>query len=456
MLAAALGSSRQLVRANAMSGVVAVAAGGGHTCVLTASGGVSCWGWNAYGQLGNGLSGGVGLAPVAVLGLQSGVIATSSGWVSSCALSASGLVKCWGGNDYGQLGNGTTSASTTPTGVSGLTNIQAISVGTHHACALTTAGGLQCWGRNDSGQLGNGTSGGISTTPVDVFGLGSGVAAVAAAANHTCALTTGGAVKCWGANGTGNLGDGTLVSSSTPVDVGGLSSGASAISAGGSSSCALITSGAVKCWGMDEFGQIGDGSTGAAGCSCRTPPLNVIGLSGATAVSVGDGHACVVTLSGSVSCWGYNIVGQLGDATSTGPEACMSSATPCSTVPDDVVGLNGLVNGVSSGNAHSCGRTSVGGVMCWGHNGYGQLGTGASSGPEVCISQPCSTTAVTSLVVKSVGGVTDLAAVSLLNSSPRTGNDVTYRFLAAFVALAGTLGVFGWRLQTPMSEGLAR
>ena len=161
--------------------------------------------------------------PVDVAGLASGVSAIAAGR-HTCALTSGGGVKCWGSNGYGRLGNGTTSNSIIPVDVAGLTSgVSAITAGDRHTCALTSVGGVKCWGWNQWGQLGNGTTT-DSNIPVDVAGLASGVSAIATGGIHTCALTSGGGVKCWGFTGSGQLGNGTTTSSRTPVDVSGLAS----------------------------------------------------------------------------------------------------------------------------------------------------------------------------------------------------------------------------------------
>jgi alpha-tubulin suppressor-like RCC1 family protein len=340
--------------------IVAIAAGFRHTCSLMTGGGVKCWGGNGSGQLGDGTTTGR-LTPVDVVGLGSGVQAVAAGGGHTCSMTIGGGVKCWGGNGYGQLGDGTTTNHLTPVDVVGLSSgVQAIAAGGWHTCSLTTGGGVKCWGGNGYGQLGDGTTTNRFTS-VDVVGLGSGVQAIASGHYHTCALTSGGGVKCWGFNNHGQLGDGTTTGRLTPVDVVGMASGVQAIVAGYAHTCALTTGGGVKCCGFNDHGQLGDGTT-----TGRLTPVDVVGLSsGVQAIVVGSAHTCVRSSGGGVKCWGLNDHGQLGDGTRTDR-----------LTPVDVVGLSSGVQAIAAGGWHTCSLTIGGGVKCWGFNGDGQLGDG--------------------------------------------------------------------------------
>ncbi len=305
------------------SGMLALAASG-DTCAVTTSGALSCWGHNESGQLGNGAMN-PSLVPVGVVGLSSGVTAVAAGGLHTCAVAAGGAVKCWGDNSTGELGTGTTEDSLAPVTVKGLSSgVVAVALGFGHTCALLEGGAVKCWGLNTYGELGSGAMSQPVTTPVDVKGLSSGASAIVANSLHNCALLAGGAVKCWGHNLDGELGDGTVLDRSTPVDVKGLSSGVVALGAGTSHTCAVTVEGGVKCWGNNAFGQLGDDST-----TVRHEPVDVVGLSsGAVAVALGFDHTCAVLDTGAVKCWGGNFYSQLGNGTTTQ-----------SLVPVDVVGL---------------------------------------------------------------------------------------------------------------------
>jgi alpha-tubulin suppressor-like RCC1 family protein len=294
------------------SGVRAIAIGSRHGCALKTTGGPVCWGYNRYGQLGDGTRTNSSV-PVEVAGLRSEVTAIVASF-HTCALEADGVVQCWGSNSAGQLGDGTREDRSAPVDVIDLgRGVAAIAAGDSHSCALTSDGAVKCWGDNSSGQLGDGTT--VDRwTPAYVSGLGAGVIAIVTGGLHSCALTSGGGVKCWGANALGQLGDGTRLSRSRPVEVAGLSRGVRAITAGLRHTCALTSTGRVKCWGLNDYGQLGDGRA-----IYHSKPANVFGLGHrVVAIAAGGLHACALTRAGSAKCWGRNLEGELGDGRQIG------------------------------------------------------------------------------------------------------------------------------------------
>ena len=326
---------------------------------MTVAGEVKCWGRNGGGEVGDGTTRDRG-APVAVVGMTDKAVLVSAGARHVCALTVAGRVKCWGVNNNGQLGDGTTTSRPTAADVLGLDHVQAISSGLRHTCALTTGGGVKCWGDNDLGQLGDGTTS-TSLTPVEVVGLARGVRALSVGYGHTCALTDAGAIKCWGYNGGGELGDGTQENRLTPVAVVGLNAAVVALSAGSAHTCAVLTGGEAQCWGRNDFGQLGDGTTAQ-----RLTPAPVLGLAGKTlAVSTGTAYTCALGETGGAQCWGLNRSGTLGDGTTT-----------TRTTPVAVQGLASGVTGISAGGEHTCAVLAAGGIRCWGLNYAGQLGDG--------------------------------------------------------------------------------
>lgn len=338
-----------------------------HTCALTSAGGVKCWGDNLFGSLGDG-STTDSLVPVNVSGLGSGVTAISAGQFHTCALTSAGGVKCWGYNAGGELGDGSTTNRLVPVNVASLgSDVTAISAGQTHTCALTSAGGVRCWGRNGFGQLGDGSTN-HSLVPVNVTGLGSGVTAISSGNGYSCALTSAGGVKCWGA---ATLGDG-ITDSLVPVNVPGLEGGVAAISAGHDHACALTAAGGVKCWGSNAFGWLGDGS--ATGNNVWMPPVDVSGLgSGVRAISVGAAYACALTGADGVKCWGANVFGQLGNGSLGDSE----DGSLVSEVPVSASVLGGDVISIRAGKDRTCALTLAGVFKCWGSNGHnGLLGGG--------------------------------------------------------------------------------
>jgi hypothetical protein len=258
--------------------------------------------------------------PIDVYGLSSGVASIAGGAHHSCAVTASGAALCWGDNRYGQLGTEDFNQhyQSHPVSVKSLTSGAAsITAGDGHTCAITTSGAAKCWGSNAFGKLGSGVPNWNGWSVAPVAGLNSGVVAISAGANHTCAIVTGGGVKCWGHNLHGQLGDGTTTDRNAPVDVLGLSSGVVAIAAGGSHTCALTAIYSVKCWGRNSYGQLGDGTT-----TNRLTPVQVVGMTqNAVAIATSRDtnewfdNSCAVKSTSEVACWGNNGAGVVGNGT---------------------------------------------------------------------------------------------------------------------------------------------
>jgi alpha-tubulin suppressor-like RCC1 family protein len=308
-----------------------------HSCAVTPSGTVKCWGDNSYGQLGNGATGTTVnlVSPAMVQGLTGVRSVSASGW-HSCALTTSGTVFCWGLNNQGQLGNNYNYPRDNPLPVDvGLTGIVSIAAGRSHTCAVTSAGTVKCWGSNSSGESGQANTGPLGyLIPVDVAGV-TGAVSIRAGYESTCARLNTGAVTCWGAN----LGDTSSVRTA-PATVPGLSNVVS-LSVGESHSCAALSGGAVKCWGKNTNGQLGDGST----ASHATPlPAAVAGV---TAIAAGGRHSCGVTTTGALMCWGADYV---------------SNASNHPTPHD--AGVSDAVE-VSAGPNGTCFFSSTGLLRCW-------------------------------------------------------------------------------------------
>ncbi len=348
----------------------AVVAGGRHTCALLEDSNVRCWGYNAFGQLGNDSTTNSS-TPVTVTNLGGRATAITAGWGHTCALLEDGSVRCWGRNRYGQVGSDSFPQSSVPVSIIALRRKAiAIAAGDYHTCALLEDGSVRCWGYNAFGQLGNGAIT-RSSLPVTVFNLGQWTTAIAAGGFHTCALLEDGSVRCWGYNRYGQLGDGSTTSSGLPVTVVNLGERATAIAAGESHTCALLEDGSIQCWGFNRYGRLGNGST-----TDSSVPVSVVNLGGrATAIAAGEHHTCALLEDGSVQCWGYNHYGQLGNDSTTN-----------SPVPVSVVNLGGRAIAIASGGFHTCALLEDGSVRCWGRNRDGQLGDGSTTDSPVPVS----------------------------------------------------------------------
>jgi alpha-tubulin suppressor-like RCC1 family protein len=353
-----------------------VAAGGQHTCALT-TGGTYCWGWNFLGQLG-GATGAIYEDSVPLLvTTKLRFIQLAGGQAHNCAVSTSAAMYCWGNNDQGQLGDGTTANRNTPGQVAGSgtapLTFTAVAGGEHFTCDLTTGAALYCSGNNYSGQLGDGSAGNFRTTPVQVVGSGTAPLLFSTVSTHgsvTCGVTMAHAAYCWGFNYQGQLGDGTTTDRHIPTQVTGSGTGPllfTSVSNGVQHTCGLTTTGAVYCWGSNSLGQLGDGTT-----TGHLTPVHVGGSGSAplifTSLSAGSSHTCGVTVDNALYCWGLNGNGELGDGTTT------SRSAPVQVVGSGAAPL--MFTAVSAGEAFNCGLTIGHAVYCWGYGADGELGNG--------------------------------------------------------------------------------
>uniref|UniRef100_A8M7D0 Regulator of chromosome condensation, RCC1 n=1 Tax=Salinispora arenicola (strain CNS-205) TaxID=391037 RepID=A8M7D0_SALAI len=329
------------------------------------------WGDNAESQLGDGTTTNRSTPVTVDLPADTTITAVAAGQGHSLAVTSAGTVLAWGANSSGQLGDGTTTPRSTPVAVDlpAGTTVTAVAAGDRHSLAVTSTGTVLAWGLNVTGQLYDGTTTTNSSTPIVVdLPAGTTVTAVAAGNAHSLALTSAGTVLAWGANSSGQLGDGTTTPRSTPVAVD-LPAGTtiSTIAASSSShSLAVTSTGTMLAWGANFTGQLGDGTI-----TNRSTPVAVDLPAGTTvtAVATGSGHSLAVTSTGTMLAWGGNGSGQLGDGSTT------SSSTPVAV--DLPAGTT--VTAVAGGAGHSLALTSTGTMLAWGFNTSGQLGDGTTS-----------------------------------------------------------------------------
>jgi alpha-tubulin suppressor-like RCC1 family protein len=334
----------------------ALSAGNTHSCQV-ASGQAQCWGSNAFGQLGIGDSSFSSATPKPAVGLAN-VVQVSAGHLFTCVVNA-GEPWCFGRGTEGQLGNGTNTAQAhSPVKTLGTSaNQTLITAGVDHACS-SNGSTVFCWGENGHGQLGTGDNSDSNTAQTVNQLYYAPISSIAAGDSFTCQLTDVGAVKCWGLNNHGQLGNGDYVSKSLPQNVSGMSSGVTAISAGQNQACA-VKGGAAYCWGRNFDGQLGIGTVEGD----YNTPQPVVGLaSGVTAISAGNGFSCAVQ-QGVVKCWGDNTWGQLGNG-QTGTK----SATPVVASEYPFSPLR-----ISVGDKNGC-AFGAAGQKCWGLDQDGSLG----------------------------------------------------------------------------------
>jgi alpha-tubulin suppressor-like RCC1 family protein len=370
------------------------------------------------------------------------VLQASAGWAHACAVKGDGTLWCWGRNEWGQVGQGST-CSPFPCGepfplrVTALgTNVVEVAAAGVHACARKSDGTLWCWPYNATGQLGDGTTTN-KLVPVQVAALGTTVVEVTAGYGHTCARKSDGTVWCWGSNAFGELGDGTIsgtaptcqypyICKPSPVQVAALGTSVVEIAASTDNTCARKSDGKVWCWGSNANGELGNGTTSGQSCHNGTPcqpspaEVTVLGTS-AVELAAGYNHICARKNDGTLWCWGNNANGQLGDGTTTG-QTCFSGY-PCKPSPQEATGLGTNVVEVAAGGSyhsaylgHTCARKSDDTLWCWGSNVYGQLGNGATGGQScyngyACEPSPGQVTALGSSAVSVAAGVDSSCAV---------------------------------------------
>ena len=350
--------------APAQAGAGAIAVGFSHACTLGEDGTASCWGTNAYGQLGDGgtanrtepapVSGGLSFQSISV------------GHGHACGVTAGGAVHCWGRNGYGELGDGSTTNRAEPVRAAGDMTFEAVAAGTNHTCALTGDGDAYCWGLNSSAQLGV-AAGSPSLEPVRVP-VDTGFESITAGVDHTCALAGNGRATCWGSNDFGELGDSTrALGAAQPDEVDGPRY--DVLSAGSNRTCGVTGGGDAYCWGNNNYGVLGDGTE-----ERRGGPTEVAGGHDFSTISAGGVHTCALDDDGEAWCWGLNTFGQLGDGTTTER-----------LEPVAVAGGHNFES-ISAGNYGTCALTAAGEVYCWGRvagmGGY-EEGEGSMTEPTM-------------------------------------------------------------------------
>lgn len=339
---------------------LAVTCGAAHTCAWSIDHRLSCWGANQYGQLGSSSDAGSAL-PIRVPDPTFRVTATSAGDVHTCALEGSpGRVSCWGDHISGQLGGDSAGAALGARVDLRALGDQVLAIGTgeQSSCALGISGRVSCWGANSADECGVGSGDPVIRTPVEVHGLPRDIVAIAVGGSHACALSSEGAVRCWGSNEFGQLGVPSR-------QAGGLREAVDlpnivAITAGWNHSCALTAAGRVKCWGNNSFGQLGDRSTRDS-----SNPVDVFAVDGVARLAAGPvSHmTCALNTTGNAKCWGFASSDLVrGWSAEDGPIA--------------IPGLDFALESVAMGPRHACAVTRTGYLLCWGNNDDGQLGTG--------------------------------------------------------------------------------
>jgi alpha-tubulin suppressor-like RCC1 family protein len=347
------------------------------------------------------------------VGSDACVAQITAGPVRTCARRGDGSTWCWGANDQAQLGIGVPAGQTcgprtcepSPHVLSTLDSSSGeLEAGGLHTCAIQSDGSVWCWGLNNSGQTGTGGTFGFVGTPARASVIDS-VVEIAVGGAHTCARKADGTLWCWGWNGKGQLGDGTqggtMCSSGlaecklVPVQVSALADQVVEVTASFGHSCARKSDGTVWCWGLDYFGQLGDGvSSGVAcadgGTNCQPSPVQVEGLTDVAEIESGTGHTCARKIDGTMWCWGLNANGQLG----------IDSTTPASS-PQQVVALGNEVRRISLGQNQTCAIKADASLWCWGENRFGELGDGTTVDRKIAV--PVTAAGTVDMIVSTEG-----------------------------------------------------
>ena len=314
-----------------------VSAGHTRTCAIRTNGKIYCFNTNGTGSSLFSISG------------YSDWKSVSVGASHQCAIRGSGVLYCWGSDTYGQVGNGSAGSASSPQRIGTASDWRSVSAGGRHTCAIRGSGFLRCWGDDTSGQAGNGPGVASPTAPSAVSGTASDWKSVSAGGAHTCAIRGSGLLRCWGSDASGQAGNGSLGSPTTPDPVDSSATNWRSVSAGSTHTCGILGTGLAACWGSDSRGQLGNGGDGS-----RLSPSKVnSALTDWKSASAGGEHTCGIRGSGALYCWGDNSAGQ------------SSSATDPAQSPDRYGTLNDWRT-ADTGYRHTCAIRGSGSLYCWG------------------------------------------------------------------------------------------
>jgi alpha-tubulin suppressor-like RCC1 family protein len=430
---------------------------GGPACALDSSGAAYCWGYTSFGDLGSGGTTGTSSVPVAVdtSGVLAGktLIQITAGAQDACALGSTGAAYCWGYGEFGQLGDGSGADSSVPvavdtSGVLAGKTLTQISDGAEEACALDSSGAAYCWGRNDLGELGDGSTADSSVpVAVDTSGVLAGkiLTQITAGAGHTCAVDSSGAAYCWGSNGSGSLGDGSSAAfSSVPVavDTSGVLAGKTLtqITTGDVGACALDSSGAAYCWGDNRAGELGDGSTASSGVPVAVDTSGVLAGRSLTQIGTDASNTCALDSTGATYCWGLNKpYGMLGAHSSI-----KLSTVPVLAGPQAPTGVTAVQDGTTATVSWTAPHRLDGGTL----TGYTAQ---AVPGGAACSTAGKRRCTITGLAAGTTYSVTVIAHTTVGDSgasAPTTMVDGSPRFTSTASAAAVTRTAFTFPVTT--------